>query len=129
MTSTDPNLARQQAEAFAKEHLVECASEIIRWQDSGLLPDGKLRELGEILKALDGSSYMRLAESFVSRAALASLEAAKQEPLTDEQITDWAESFIRQVAFNRPIAIQIAVEAAKWVRSKLAAAPSPGSGT
>lgn len=38
----------------------------------------------------------------------------KREPLTDERIELWADSFIRKVAFNRPVAIQIATKAARW---------------
>lgn len=37
---------------------------------------------------------------------------------TDEEIAAWADSFIRKQAFNRPAAVQIATEAAKWVRSR-----------
>jgi hypothetical protein len=45
---------------------------------------------------------------------------AESEP-SDDEIVAWADGFIREKAFNRPVAIQIAVEAAKWVRAKLAA--------
>lgn len=37
---------------------------------------------------------------------------------TDEEIAAWAEGFIRQKAYNRPVALQIAMEAAKWVRGR-----------
>lgn len=56
-----------------------------------------------------------------NKIAALSAEPAQEMTPTDEQVTEWAESFIRPVAFNRPIAIQIAVEAAKWVRSVIAA--------
>lgn len=46
--------------------------------------------------------------------------AQPQAAPTDEEIASWADSFILAQAFNRPIAVQIAVEAAKWVRSRLA---------
>lgn len=42
---------------------------------------------------------------------------------TDDQIIEWADGFIRVQAFNRPVAIQIAIEAAKFVRTFSAATP------
>jgi hypothetical protein len=44
------------------------------------------------------------------------------EPLmpTDDEIAAWADGFIREHAYNRPVAVQIATEAAKWVRSRIA---------
>jgi hypothetical protein len=37
---------------------------------------------------------------------------------TDDEIEAWADSFIRPNAYHRPTAVQIAMEAAKWVRSQ-----------
>lgn len=51
--------------------------------------------------------------------------------LTDEQIETWADGFIREKAFNRPVALAIAFEAAKFARAALslpkpeAAEPAP----
>lgn len=64
-------------------------------------------------------------------------EAAGSAPLppvpglTDEQIETWADGFIREKAFNRPVALAIAFEAAKFARAALslpkpeAAEPAP----
>lgn len=41
--------------------------------------------------------------------------------LTDDEIAGWADTLIRQNAFNRPVAVQIAKEAAKWVQAQRAA--------
>lgn len=49
------------------------------------------------------------------RAALQQQEAGS---LSDEEIATWADNFIQAKAFNRPIAVQIATEAAKWVRGQ-----------
>jgi hypothetical protein len=35
---------------------------------------------------------------------------------TDDEIAAWADGFIRENAYNRAVAVQIAAEAAKWVR-------------
>lgn len=59
---------RQQGKEFAAKHIVELAVELNTWQDTSLLPHGRLRELGEILKSLDERDYLRIAESFVERA-------------------------------------------------------------
>lgn len=37
---------------------------------------------------------------------------------TDEEIAAWADSFIKQNAYNRAVAVQIATAAAKWVRGQ-----------
>lgn len=37
---------------------------------------------------------------------------------TDDEIAAWADGFIKQHAFNRAVAVQIATEAAKWVRGR-----------
>jgi hypothetical protein len=54
------------------------------------------------------------------RAALAEPAPAPADeppPLpSDEEIEAWADSIIRTVAYHRPSAVQIAMEAAKWVR-------------
>ena len=47
--------------------------------------------------------------------------AAVEQGPRDADIEAWAEGFIRAVAYNRSVAVQIATEAAKWVRSVLAA--------
>lgn len=37
---------------------------------------------------------------------------------TDDEIEAWADSFIKQHAYNRAVAVQIATAAAKWVRGQ-----------
>lgn len=61
---------RDEARAFAAENVKALAAELIQWQDSGLLPDGKLRELAAIWAKADESNSMSLAESAATRAAL-----------------------------------------------------------
>lgn len=49
---------------------------------------------------------------------LRSVLAGEGEPVpTDEEIIAWADVFIRDKAFNRGVAVEIAIAAAKWVRS------------
>jgi hypothetical protein len=75
--------ARDAARAFAAEHVAELARDINDWQDTGLLPDRKLRDLADICKAMDERHSMSLAEHYANRAcrdaaALASAPAATQ---------------------------------------------------
>lgn len=37
---------------------------------------------------------------------------------TDDEIAAWADAFIRENAYNRAVAVQIATAAAKWVRGQ-----------
>ena len=50
------------------------------------------------------------------RSAAPSVAERTKEAPTDEQICAWVDSFIRKKAFNYSVAVQIATEAAKWVR-------------
>jgi hypothetical protein len=62
--------ARDSGRLFAEQHVRELAMEILEWQNTALLRDGKLRELAHILKALDASHALKIAENFAIRAAL-----------------------------------------------------------
>ena len=62
---------RSAAEAFCKQHAIECAQELIEWQDTSLLRDGKLRELAKLCEAFMGNhDGLRGAERMVERRAL-----------------------------------------------------------
>ena len=64
---------RNEARSFAASFAKVLADELIQWQDTGLLPDGKLRELAAIWARADESNAMSLAESPATRAALDAL--------------------------------------------------------
>lgn len=61
---------RNEALAFAATHVKSLAAELVEWQDTGLLPEGKLRVLASIWAKIDESNAMSLAESTATRAAL-----------------------------------------------------------
>jgi hypothetical protein len=57
--------------AFAKQHVKELAQEILDWEETAVLKkDGRLRELANILKPLDGAKPLTLAQSFAMREVL-----------------------------------------------------------
>jgi hypothetical protein len=74
---------RIQAETFAREHVVECAVELLEWSNTSLLRDGRVRELAKMLQQLDEHHSLTLAERFATRAAL---ERAVQPAPTEEMI-------------------------------------------
>jgi len=45
---------------------------------------------------------------------------------TDDEIEVWVDGFLTKATYNRPVAMQIAMQAAKWVRGQ-SAAPTPAS--
>jgi hypothetical protein len=53
-----------------------------------------------------------------ARLRVAGVEAAAMADPTDDEIAAWADGFIRESAYNRAVAVQIATEAAKWVRGQ-----------
>lgn len=72
---------RHQMTAFAKAHICELAVEILERQDTGILKDGKLRELGRMAADVAGHDSLKVAENFVVREAL---ELAAQPSLTSK---------------------------------------------
>lgn len=70
MKTIDVVATRDEARSFAAKWVKPLAAELIEWQDTGLLPDGKLRELAAIWAKVDESNSMSLAESSAGRAAL-----------------------------------------------------------
>lgn len=58
------------AEEFAKLHCVDLAKEEIEMQDTALLPNGKLRELSEILHIVADRNSLKVAQNISARAAL-----------------------------------------------------------
>ncbi len=67
---SDISSVRNEAKEFATAHVLALAQEIIAWNDSGTLPDGKLRELATIWAAADKGYSLELAEKSAVRAAL-----------------------------------------------------------
>lgn len=63
------------AKAFAENNLAQCSREIVEWRRTGILRDGKVRELETIVEQLGLDDATRQAEGFVVQAAL---EAAAQ---------------------------------------------------
>lgn len=70
MTSDELIAKRKAAEAFCAEHIVECAKELIEWQDTGLLRSGRMRELGAMCTEYMGNhDGLHGAERMVERRA------------------------------------------------------------
>jgi len=68
---TDLKTIRDQCKKFAKSNLQECCAELIEWQDTAILRDGKVRELTALCSTfIANHDGLRVAESFVNRAAI-----------------------------------------------------------
>lgn len=61
---------RETAKQFAKEHLSECAAELLVWHSTSLLKDGRVRELARMLRPIHSSDALQGAELYINRAAL-----------------------------------------------------------
>jgi len=73
MSMMTPLEVREKARAFADGCTKTLAAELIEWQDTGLLRDGKLRELASIWADVDAPNSLSLAESTATRAAFEAL--------------------------------------------------------
>jgi hypothetical protein len=71
MADRNLSLAEQRSAgiAFCVENLVVLCAEMIEWQQTGLLPTGKLRELAGLF-SFSGSSAMEMAKTCVNQTAI-----------------------------------------------------------
>ncbi|PRF91637.1 hypothetical protein [Burkholderia multivorans] len=83
--------AREAAIAYANEHVRELAEEIIGWQDSAILLDGRLRDLAKMIEIFDAHHSLHVAESFAIRAAL-NAAANRTTPDRDAIIEECAQA-------------------------------------
>ncbi len=60
---------REAALGFARTHLRACAGEILIWRRTGMLPDGVVREMGELC-GYAGDNALQVAESLIVDVAL-----------------------------------------------------------
>ncbi|EJO27584.1 hypothetical protein [Achromobacter marplatensis] len=67
---TELNAWRAAMTDFAAKHVAELAAEIIEWQGTAILRDGKLRELAQMAAQAAGEKSLPVAERFATRAAL-----------------------------------------------------------
>jgi hypothetical protein len=96
---------RERAMAFANEFRAECAAELLEWQDTAILPNGRVRELAAMLSELDSHNSMALAEHFIQRA---SLEFAASPATPAEDARDAARYRFWRDAAGHPYVIGIA---------------------
>lgn len=61
---------RLKAKEFTEENLAQCSREIVEWRRTGILRDGKVRELETIVEEMGLDDSTRQAEGFVIQAAL-----------------------------------------------------------
>jgi hypothetical protein len=66
----DPAQIMEKATAFASAHVAECSRELLVWHETSVLPQGRVRELGAMLKAITGSNHLDVAKSLVVTQAL-----------------------------------------------------------
>jgi len=84
---------RAYAEKFAKDHLVELVTELLKWQDTGVLAEeSELRKLSRLCYYASGAA-MRTAESLVQRAAL---EKVFDDAFNSPEIQAKRQQFLRE---------------------------------
>lgn len=66
---------RDRAVAYARQHAKTLALELIQWQDSGLLAEGRMRELALIWAEVDSFSALDMAERTAVRSILEAYSA------------------------------------------------------
>lgn len=69
-SSAQLEAVRKSAQRFAKKHVAELATELLEWSNTSILRNGRVRELAHILKALDTTHALKIAENFAVHAAL-----------------------------------------------------------
>jgi hypothetical protein len=69
LTSEQLREIADQAEKFARQHIVVISEEMLEWRNTSLLREGRVRELSRILTPLARSYALGVAESYAQRAA------------------------------------------------------------
>ncbi|QNK01752.1 hypothetical protein [Dyella telluris] len=62
--------AMAKAQAMAKEHVGEACAELIEWATTSILPNGRVREIAEVLQGVSEYQSLTLAQTLVQREAL-----------------------------------------------------------
>ena len=63
----------EEAKAFAQHNIYECSKELIELDETGILKDGKVRELARML-SFTGHNSLSVAKSIINQAALILVE-------------------------------------------------------
>lgn len=72
-------------QVFIREHMVACASDLLTWHRTGVLPEGKLREAADIIRPAYGDDALNLAEGKVVLEALAVVaQPPEKDPRGDQ---------------------------------------------
>lgn len=72
----DVKAIRAEAQAFCVKNLRVCCEELERWHRTGVLGEGRVRELARMFTYVDEADALNLAERTVSRAAIARVAGA-----------------------------------------------------
>ena len=67
------------AKVFAREHGQQCAKEIMEWRRTGIYSGTRLAELANILRPIDSSRNMQMAEDLIVEVALANLASDNEK--------------------------------------------------
>jgi len=65
--------AMEKARAFIAKHLAECCEELIEWDTTALLRNGKVREAASIYKTVSSNSALSMVRSEVALQAMTEL--------------------------------------------------------
>lgn len=70
-STLDPKALAEQSRQYARAHLKQASAELLQWRDSGVLPDGHVRELARQCAEWAGSTNaLSVAERLVEVEAL-----------------------------------------------------------
>jgi hypothetical protein len=75
-----PSEQKNIAEQFCKENLLECCMEILSMVETGILIDGKVRELARINQQYSGYNGLAMAEAQIKVEAMRAFVASKFVP-------------------------------------------------
>ncbi|MGJ7523302.1 hypothetical protein ACSFA0_22665 [Variovorax sp. LT1P1] len=70
MTADDLSALRDRAKAYVREHLVELTVDVLNWDETGVIGNGRFRDFAALVKPIGGEQHLKMAESMVERAAL-----------------------------------------------------------
>ena len=79
----DSQQIMEKAKAFVAVNVSACAQDLLTWKGTGILPEGKLREAGDILKEFHSEAFLSIAEDLTVKAALQLVVSSAWRPIED----------------------------------------------
>jgi hypothetical protein len=123
--ATTPRAALDAGNAFVAANLRECCAEVLEWQTTSILRDGKLRKAAAFFYKVSPTDALQLAESATTKAAMRAIVASTPHVGTmteaqDAEPVQVATNLIDRAALQKDLPPTLSVQGASGVVDRAA---------